>query len=224
MQDGTKGVAQAAPSFSVRLVSITKPLIEGLETGSDLIGYVARVSNPANQMNTSTYKKLIQYLIDNDHWSPLEMADATVEIITTRDIARQMLRHRSFKFQEFSQRYAQAESFQVKEARRQDLKNRQNSIDDIPKQMKCDWYFKQEELIRQAQETYKWALDNGIAKECARVVLPEGLTETTLYMKGDYRSWLHYLKLREDVSTQLEHKEIANKIHCVLAEHEELFR
>ena len=212
--------------MNVTLISLTKPVVKGpLVTGSDLIGYVARVSNPDNQLNIETYPKLIKYLTDNDHWSPLEMADATVEIKTTRDIARQMLRHRSFTFQEFSQRYAEvAELSEPKWARRQDTKNRQNSIDDIDAEIQWSWKDAQMEIMDLTESIYEWALRQGIAKECARVILPEGLTPTTLYMKGNFRSWLHYLELREDEATQLEHRQIALEIRKVLAEHEEFFR
>lgn len=210
---------------NVRLISITKPVVEPLVTASDLIGYVARVSNPSNQENMETYPKLIKYLTEHNHWSPLEMADATVEIKTTRDIARQMLRHRSFTFQEFSQRYAEViELAEPKRARRQDTKNRQNSIDDIDHDTQYSWLDAQMELLYQIEKTYEWALKAGIAKECARVILPEGLTPTVLYMKGNFRSWLHYLELREDEATQLEHREIAQEIRKVLAEHEEFFK
>lgn len=210
---------------NIRLVSITKPLIEGLQSATDLIAYTARVSNPNNQMNLETAPKLVKYLVDHNHWSPLEMADATVEIKTTRDIARQMLRHRSFVFQEFSQRYAEVvELAEPKKARRQDVKNRQNSIDDVDSKLQEDWQHAQYFVQGVIRDYYEWAIGKGIAKECARVILPEGLTPTTLYMKGNFRSWLHYLELREDEATQLEHREIAIEIRKVLAEHESFFR
>lgn len=210
---------------NVRLISITKPVVEPLVTASDLIGYVARVSNPSNQENMETYPKLIKYLTEHNHWSPLEMADATVEIKTTRDIARQMLRHRSFTFQEFSQRYAEVvELVEPKRARRQDTKNRQNSIDDVDEGVQAVWKTGQWDILELVRDYYQWAIGKGIAKECARVILPEGLTPTTLYMKGNFRSWLHYLELREDEATQLEHREIAQEIRKVLGEHESFFR
>lgn len=209
----------------VELVSITKPVRKPLVTSTDLIGYIARVSNPDNQLNLETAPKLIKYLTEHNHWSPLEMADATVEIKTTRDIARQMLRHRSFTFQEFSQRYAEViELAEPKKARRQDSKNRQNSIDDIEHDVQWVWRDNQQVLLYYVKQIYEWAIKSGIAKECARVILPEGLTPTTLYMKGNFRSWLHYLELREDEATQLEHREIAQEIRKVLAEHEAFFR
>lgn len=209
----------------VRVISITKPLVEGLTSGSDLVAFTARVSNPGNQMNTESSPRLLNYLKENAHWSPFEMADATVEIKTTRDIARQLLRHRSFSFQEFSQRYAEAGEFvEPKVARRQDVKNRQNSIDDITGDDQDWWWGMQRSIVAGIQQIYDEAISKGIAKECARVILPEGLTRSTLYMKGSFRSWLHYLEVREDESTQLEHREVAQAIRKALAEEEDIFK
>lgn len=185
------------------------------ESGLNLleqIAYVARVSNPSNQNNHDTAEKLVNYLIKHKHWSPLEMVDATLEIETTRDIARQILRHRSFVFQEFSQRYADPTKdlgFVTKEARFQDLKNRQNSVDVTDEVLQNQWKDRQEVLLEQAQKQYAWAIENGIAKEVARVVLPEGLTASRMYMKGSIRSWIHYIQIRSGVETQKEHREVA---------------
>ena len=186
----------------------------------DQIAYAARVSNPANQNTTETNEKLIRYLIKNQHWSPFEMVSACLEINTTRDIARQILRHRSFSFQEFSQRYADASQlgFEKREARLQDTKNRQNSIDitnadvmtsDHAAELVNTWNNKQDQLLLMAQDTYQWALDNGIAKEQARAVLPEGNTKSRMYMNGTLRSWVHYIQLRSANGTQKEHREVA---------------
>jgi thymidylate synthase (FAD) len=168
------------------------------------------VSNPANQNNTKTSEKLVEYLIQHQHWSPLEMVSICLEIETTRDIARQILRHRSFSFQEFSQRYAVADcSFMTREARLQDLKNRQNSLDVDDPELENLWKQKQEELAEQAKTAYTWALEKGIAKEQARAVLPEGMTPSRLYMNGTLRSWVHYIQLRTKPDTQKEHREVA---------------
>jgi len=181
----------------------------------ELVAYCARVSNPANQTNTDTSEKLIRYLIRHQHWSPLEMVSACLEIETTRDIARQILRHRSFSFQEFSQRYAVADlGWELKETRLQDTKNRQNSVAlsglTLTEQNLMDqWKWKQEEAIAAAEHSYNWAIENGIAKEQARAVLPEGLTVSRLYMQGTLRSWLHYIELRSGPETQKEHRLIA---------------
>jgi len=176
----------------------------------DLVAFCARVSNPSNQMNTETNEKLIRYLIKNQHWSPLEMVSICLEINTTRDIARQILRHRSFSFQEFSQRYAIADlGMVIREPRIQDAKNRQNSIETENPLLKQEWTQKQEEVQRISQDTYNWAIDNGIAKEQARAVLPEGMTNSRLYMNGTLRSWVHYIQLRSANGTQKEHREIA---------------
>ena len=200
--------------MKVSLVSSSEPSKELVEQGivnaQELVAYCARVSNPANQTNTDTSEKLIRYLIKHKHWSPLEMVSACLEIETTRDIARQILRHRSFSFQEFSQRYAVADlGFEYKEARLQDTKNRQNSIKVDDAELSAEWERKQSNLANDATDVYKWALDNGIAKEQARAVLPEGITTSRLYMQGTLRSWLHYIELRSGPETQKEHREIA---------------
>jgi thymidylate synthase (FAD) len=195
--------------MSVKLVSYSKPIEED-QSLQDLVAYCARVSNPANQNNTQTNEKLIRYLIKNQHWSPLEMVSVCLEIETTRDIARQILRHRSFSFQEFSQRYAVADlGFECKEARLQDKKNRQNSIQVDDVELHEAWEQKQKDVAENAQAAYKWALDNGIAKEQARAVLPEGMTLSRMYMNGTLRSWVHYISLRSGNGTQSEHREIA---------------
>ena len=208
---------------NAKLIAVTRPL-NGLDPEA-FIAYVARVSNPSNQNNTETSGKLIKYLIKNQHWSPFEMVHAVIEIETTRDIARQILRHRSFSFQEFSQRYADPTKdlgFTVREARLQDTKNRQNSteiVDDADYQgsngpvfgsaLKNAWNTEQDNVRRAAEQAYKWAIDNGIAKEQARSVLPEGLTNSRMYMSGSLRSWIHYCQLRMANGTQKEHQEIA---------------
>ena len=200
----------------VKLVSYSKPTElfenEGIKDAQELIAYCARVSNPSNQMNTETSSKLISYLIKNSHWSPLEMVSACLEIETTRDIARQILRHRSFSFQEFSQRYANPVEdldFVIREARMQDSKNRQDSIETDDEELKKEWEDKQKQLIELSKETYIWAIEKGIAKEQARSVLPEGNTISRLYMNGTIRSWIHYIDLRAANGTQKEHSEIA---------------
>ena len=211
--------------MSVKLVSYSKPsddfLEEGLEDAQDLIAFCARVSNPANQMNTETSTKLIKYLIKHKHWSPLEMVSACLEINTTRDIAHQIVRHRSFSFQEFSQRYADPqdmkEAFTFREARLQDPKNRQNSIEANDDALQIAWGARQKGIIEQCKEAYNWALDQGIAKEQARAVLPEGLTKTRLYMNGTLRSWVHYIELRGGHGTQKEHMDIAHACAKVIA-------
>ena len=209
----------------VNLVGITKPsATTGCHTAGDLIAYAARVSNPSNQNNTKTSKRLLQYLIKEQHWSPLEMVSVTMEITTTRDISRQIIRHRSFSFQEFSQRYAVSETFSTKrEARKQHPTNRQLSeVDsDISKQAKAQEVFNemQAEVARVAKDHYEMALNTGIAKEQARALLPEGLTETTLYMAGTLRSWIHYCELRRGHGTQKEHMEIADLCWEVLKTH-----
>ncbi len=211
----------------IKLVSYSKPSIdfesEGLENVQDLIAFCARVSNPSNQMNTETSEKLIKYLIKHAHWSPLEMVSACLEINTTRDIAHQIVRHRSFAFQEFSQRYADpaefGDQFVTREARLQDPKNRQNSVDiDDESDLHYAWAEKQQEVIEKSKEVYEWAIANGIAKEQARVVLPEGCTKTRLYMNGSLRSWIHYIELRGANGTQKEHMEIAKACGDVIAE------
>jgi thymidylate synthase (FAD) len=205
--------------LKVTLVSSSQPSAElqaqGIVNCQELVAYCARVSNPANQTNTDTSEKLIRYLIKHRHWSPLEMVGACLEIETTRDIARQILRHRSFSFQEFSQRYAVADlGFEFKEARLQDTRNRQNSIElagtTLGEQNLIEqWRHKQDVLASEASTVYQWALDNGIAKEQARAVLPEGITTSRLYMQGTLRSWLHYIELRSGPETQKEHRQIA---------------
>lgn len=192
-----------------------------LDTAQDLISYCARVSNPSNQMNSETSEKLIKYLIKHKHWSPLEMVSACLEINTTRDIAHQIVRHRSFSFQEFSQRYAEpsemGNQFVLREARLQDQKNRQNSVDTTDHELIAEWRTLQQDMIAHATRVYEWAIDNGIAKEQARVVLPEGLTKTRLYMNGTLRSWVHYIELRGANGTQKEHMEIAHACAEVIA-------
>jgi len=192
-----------------------------LDTAQDLISYCARVSNPANQMNTETSERLIKYLITHKHWSPLEMVSACLEINTTRDIAHQIVRHRSFSFQEFSQRYAEpkdmGDQFVIREARLQDTKNRQNSVETTDVELASEWRQLQEDMIAHATRVYEWAIDHGIAKEQARVVLPEGLTKTRLYMNGTLRSWVHYIELRGANGTQKEHMEIAHACAEVIA-------
>jgi thymidylate synthase (FAD) len=201
--------------MKVKLVSYTTPCIDELGTDSDildLIAYCARVSNPSNQTNTDTSEKLINYLIKWKHWSPFEMANATLEIETTRDIARQILRHRSFTFQEFSQRYADPVkelTFETREARLQDQKNRQNSIDTDDELLQDVWTFMQKKVIQEAKHAYNWAIEHGIAKEVARAVLPEGLTTSRMYVNGTIRSWIHYIEIRSHEATQKEHREIA---------------
>jgi thymidylate synthase (FAD) len=200
--------------MSVKLISHSKGTDNEMNL-QDLVAYSARVSNPTNQNNIETNERLIKYLIRNHHWSPLEMVSICLEINATRDICRQILRHRSFSFQEFSQRYAEASlGFVYKEARLQDTKNRQNSIEIDNNNLKDAWEQKQNELANKAQEVYKWALDEGIAKEQARAVLPEGITMSRMYMSGNLRSWVHYLQLRTGNGTQKEHQEIADM--CVI--------
>ena len=206
--------------MSVSLVGMTTPsAITGCNTANQLIAYAARVSNPENQNNEKTAPKLLKYLIKNEHWSPFEMVSATLEIKTTRDISRQIIRHRSFSFQEFSQRYAESTDFEVRDCRLQDVKNRQNSIEADDPELADWWKLAQEELISKSKLIYQTALDHGIAKEQARAVLPEGNTETTLYMAGTLRSWIHYCKLRRANGTQLEHIKIADQCWDVLSWH-----
>lgn len=207
----------------VKLISYSvAPEETGLENVQELIAFCARVSNPSNQMNSATSEKLIKYLIKHAHWSPLEMVNACLEIHTTRDIAHQIVRHRSFAFQEFSQRYAdpddQAELFEYSEARLQDTKNRQNSIETEDDVLQREWDWAQRRVAVMAKREYDWAIKKGIAKELARKVLPEGLTKTTLYMNGTLRSWIHYIELRGANGTQKEHMEIAHACAKVIAE------
>ena len=211
--------------MKVKLISYSKPsrdnIIDGLYDMQDLVSYCARVSNPSNQLNTETSSKLIKYLVKHAHWSPLEMVSACMEIETTRDIARQILRHRSFSFQEFSQRYADPTKdleFVVREARLQDPKNRQNSIETDDHMLNMKWSQKQHQLIEAAKEAYTWAIEHGIAKEQARAVLPEGNTVSRLYMNGTIRSWIHYIQLRSANGTQKEHIEVAKACAEVIAE------
>jgi thymidylate synthase (FAD) len=202
--------------MKVKLISYSTPnediAKEGIKDVQELVAYCARVSNPSNQLNTETSEKLINYLIKNSHWSPLEMVSACLEIETTRDIARQMLRHRSFSFQEFSQRYANPVKdleFVTRKARLQDPKNRQNSIESKNETLENEWTQIQLDLIENSKKAYNWAIENGIAKEQARAVLPEGNTVSRLYMNGTLRSWIHYIELRSANGTQKEHMEIA---------------
>jgi len=218
--------------MNVKLLSYSQPTEEfasmGIDDAQELIAYCARVSNPANQFNTETADKLIRYLIKHQHWSPLEMVSACLEITTTRDIARQILRHRSFSFQEFSQRYADPtaeldEAFVLREARFQDTKNRQNSVefdmdDDQQRLLAIEWERAQKRVLWAVKQEYSWAIKNGIAKEQARAVLPEGLTVSRMYMNGTLRSWVHYIQLRSANGTQKEHQEIAIACAKVIAD------
>jgi len=211
--------------MKVKLISNSKPsremVTDGIYEIEDLVSFCARVSNPSNQYNLETADKLIKYLIKHQHWSPLEMVSVCLEITTTRDIARQILRHRSFSFQEFSQRYADPTKeldFEVREARMQDPNNRQNSIKTDDTELNKMWQAKQRDLIAEARRTYVWAVTNGIAKEQARAILPEGLTVSRLYMNGTLRSWIHYCQLRSSNGTQKEHAEIALACAQVIAE------
>jgi thymidylate synthase (FAD) len=207
----------------VSLVGLTKPsAYTGCTTANELVAWAARVSNPSNQNNTKTASKLIQFLIREKHWSPFEMVDVAMEIKTTRDIARQILRHRSFSFQEYSQRYADPTKdldFVTREARLQDLKNRQNSIEVDDHRLEEEWSMKQAEVRKAAQESYKWAVEHGIAKEQARAVFPEGLTESVVIMKGSLRSWIHYCQIRRDRATQKEHREVADQCWEIIKHH-----
>lgn len=211
----------------VNLVAISKPNVGVTDCwdANDLIAYTARVSNPSNQNNTESAPRLLKYLIKHQHWSPFEMVHVTLEIKTTRDISRQIIRHRSFSYQEFSQRYAESENFTTRMARLQDPKNRQASIDiadadygvgsegakTSQNALVEKWNMKQKKVIAASKEAYNWALDNGIAKEQARVVLPEGNTGTTLYMAGSLRSWIHFCQLRMGIETQKEHRIVAEQ-------------
>lgn len=211
--------------MKARLISYSKPsreiANEGLYDMQELIAFCARVSNPANQLNTATSDKLVKYLIAHKHFSPLEMVSACVEVETTRDIARQILRHRSFSFQEFSQRYADPTKdldFVFREARLQDLKNRQNSIETDDLALNAKWIAMQNDVIEAAKKAYTWAVENGIAKEQARAVLPEGNTVSRMYINGTLRSFIHYIEVRSEKATQKEHREIAIEIAKVIAE------
>jgi thymidylate synthase (FAD) len=212
-------------NMNVRMISYSKPsremYDEGLLDVQELIGFCARVSNPSNQFNTETSEKLIRYLIKHKHWSPLEMVSACLEVETTRDIARQILRHRSFSFQEFSQRYADPTKdldFVLREARLQDTKNRQNSVETSDAELKVWWDAKQKFLIDYVRATYAEAIEKGIAKEQARAILPEGNTVSRLYMNGTLRSWIHFIELRSGHGTQKEHMEVARECAKVIAE------
>ena len=206
--------------MNVKLIGITAPFA-GHNSAEDMIVYMARVSNPSNQSMTRGDEKLIRYLIKNQHWSPFEMVNVVMEINTTRDIARQILRHRSFAFQEFSQRYADPTKdlgFELREARLQDTKNRQNSIETDDKELQEKWNLMQQALINNAEHAYNWAIQSGIAKEQARAVLPEGNTQSRMYMNGTLRSWIHYCELRRSNGTQKEHMEIAEACWKIIAE------
>jgi thymidylate synthase (FAD) len=218
--------------MKVKMISYSKPsremYDEGLVDVQELIAFCARVSNPANQFNTETSEKLIKYLVKHKHWSPLEMVSACLEITTTRDIARQILRHRSFSFQEFSQRYADPtaeldEAFVLREARFQDTKNRQNSVeanmeDEQQRMIAYEWERAQKRVLFSVKQEYQWAIKNGIAKEQARAVLPEGLTVSRMYMNGTLRSWIHFIELRSSNGTQKEHQLVAKECAKVIAE------
>jgi thymidylate synthase (FAD) len=208
--------------MKVKLIGYTTPAedFEGVNDVQELIAYCARVSNPSNQMNHETSEKLLKYLIKHSHWSPLEMASATMEIETTRDIARQILRHRSFTFQEFSQRYADPTGdlgFVIREARLQDTKNRQNSVETDDENIRLQWEYHQRKVIEESRKAYEWAISAGIAKEQARAVLPEGNTVSRMYMAGTIRSWIHYAELRAANGTQKEHQEIAVAVAKAIA-------
>lgn len=209
--------------IKTKLIAVTNPVVEGIEDAKDLLAFCARISNPSNQFNMDTADKLVSYLLKYKHFSPFEMVNCVVEVECPRDIARQLLRHRSFSFQEFSQRYADVtalgDSFVIREARMQDTKNRQNSIALSDNSLKDQWEVKQQEILVLVKEHYEWAISNNIAKECARVILPEGLTMSRLYVNGTIRSWLHYVEVRtEEGVTQQEHVELARLIAKVIAE------
>jgi len=197
---------------TAKIIAVTNPLLESINTAEDFISYTARVSNPSNQMNTETSERLLKYCIRNKHWSIFEMINVVMQIDTTRDIARQILRHRSFSFQEFSQRYADPTKdlgFVTREARLQDDKNRQNSVEIDDPKLIMEWETRQQYLISIVKEQYQWAVENGIAKEQSRAVLPEGLTVSRMYMNGTLRSWIHFCELRMGNGTQKEHREVA---------------
>lgn len=204
---------------NVKLVAMTKPMIEGVDTSEQFIAYCARVSNPSNQMNNETAEKLLTYCVKNKHWSIFETVNIVMEIQTTRDIGRQILRHRSFSFQEFSQRYAEVQEMsEPREARLQDTKNRQNSIETDNDDLQNSWNLVQNEMLLAAKTYYDWAIKNGIAKEVARSVLPEGLTMSRMYMSGTLRSWIHYCELRMANGTQKEHRELATQCWNIITE------
>ena len=209
--------------IKTKLIAVTNPVVEGIEDAKDLLAFCARISNPSNQFNMDTADKLVSYLLKYKHFSPFEMVNCVVEVECPRDIARQLLRHRSFSFQEFSQRYADVnalgDSFVIREARMQDTKNRQNSVKTDNQELMLEWNVKQQEILNLVEESYNWAIVNGIAKECARVILPEGLTMSRLYVNGTIRSWLHYVEVRtEEGVTQQEHVELARLIAKVIDE------
>ena len=207
----------------VNLIGLTKPsAYSECNTANELVAWAARVSNPSNQNNTATAPKLVRYLIQNQHWSPLEMVHVSMEIKTTRDIARQILRHSSFRFQEYSQRYADPTKdlgFVVREARLQDAKNRQNSVDVEDSRLQEEWAMRQVAATDAALDAYEWAIENGIAKEQARAVLPEGNTESVMIMAGSLRSWVHYCQLRMDKATQKEHRIVAEQCWVIISHH-----
>lgn len=203
----------------VKIIAYTQPApgFHDMDDLGKIVAYCARVSNPSNQMNVETCEKLLNYLFKNQHYSPFEMVNVVLEIKSTRDIVRQLLRHRSFTFQEYSQRYAIADAFEYREARLQDPKNRQNSTDDADSELKSQWILKQAEVIGKSKEVYKWAIENGIAKEQARAVLPEGNTESTVIVNGTLRSWIHYCMLRMGNGTQKEHMHLAFQCYGAIA-------
>jgi thymidylate synthase (FAD) len=207
----------------VNLIGITKPsAYTDCISANELVAWAARVSNPSNQNNTQTAGKLVKYLINNNHWSPLEIVHISMEIKTTRDIARQILRHRSFSFQEYSQRYADPTKdlgFVTRDARLQDPKNRQNSVETEDSKLQEEWSMRQRKSMAEALISYRWAIDNGIAKEQARAVLPEGNTESTIIMAGSLRSWVHYCQLRMDIATQKEHRVVAEQCWEIIGIH-----
>ena len=207
----------------VNLIGITKPsAYTDCTSANELVAWAARVSNPSNQNNTQTAGKLVKYLINNNHWSPLEIVHVSMEIKTTRDIARQILRHRSFSFQEYSQRYADPTKdlgFVTRDARLQDPKNRQNSVETEDSKLQEEWNMRQRKSMAEALISYRWAIENGIAKEQARAVLPEGNTESTIIMAGSLRSWVHYCQLRMDIATQKEHRIVAEQCWEIIGIH-----
>lgn len=206
--------------IKAKVIAVTTPVgVEELKQSEDLIAYCARVSNPENQANTTSAARLLSYLMRNKHWSPFEMANCVIEVECPRDIARQLLRHRSFSFQEFSQRYSTSSNFITREARLQDEKNRQNSVETSDSQLKQWWEKEQRKLLEQVQGVYEAALAAGIAKEQARCILPEGLTMSRLYVNGTIRSWLHYVELRSENGTQKEHRDLAVKCGLALAQY-----
>lgn len=198
--------------IKARVIGVTQPVVDFIPDSEGILSYAARVSNPSNQGNFETAAKLLQYCVDHKHYSVFETCNITMEIEAPRDIARQILRHRSFSFQEFSQRYAESTDFITRECRMQDYKNRQNSIDEVELHLQQSWLAEQEEVLETVMRAYKWALDNGIAKEVARTILPEGLTMSKMYMNGTVRSWLHYIDVRDDEGvTQKEHVDVGRK-------------